>query len=179
MNRFASVSLLLAGVVGLAGIVATSQPAAADAAKKPGRKAVERTRKVVKVLDEVYKRSIILITDKYVDNEDDFPAGSAFVELFTQISEGGTHSVRLIDLTGEPYDSDNVAQDAFEKAGAKKIKAGEAYYDQVVREDGEYRLRVITAVPVVMEKCVMCHAHYADVPEGEAIGAITYSIPID
>ncbi|QDU38058.1 hypothetical protein Mal4_23780 [Maioricimonas rarisocia] len=179
MHRLASVSLMLAGLVGLAGVVATWQPAAADAGKKPDQKSVERTRKTVKMLDEVYKRSIVLITDKYVHDEDDFPAGSAAVELFRQITEGGTHSVRLIDVTGEPYDDENVAKDAFEKAGVKKIKAGEAYHDEVVMEDGQYRLRAITAVPVVMEKCVMCHAHYADAAKGEAIGAITYSIPIE
>jgi hypothetical protein len=30
-----------------------------------------------------------------------------------------------------------------------------------------------------MEKCVMCHAHYADVKKGAPIGAISYSLPIE
>jgi len=31
----------------------------------------------------------------------------------------------------------------------------------------------------VMEKCVMCHAHYADVPKGKPIGVLGYTIPIE
>jgi hypothetical protein len=30
-----------------------------------------------------------------------------------------------------------------------------------------------------MKKCTMCHAHYADAKPGEAIGAISYIIPIE
>lgn len=179
MKRIVSLCLVLTCATTLICAGPAWQSVAADAAMKPGRKAVERTRKTVRTLDEVYKRSIVLITDKYVHDEDDFPAGSAAVELFRQVSEGGSHKVRLIDVSGEPYDDANVAKDAFEKTGVEKIKAGEAYYDEVVEEDGQYRLRAITAVPVVMEKCVMCHAHYADVPKGKAIGAITYSIAIE
>jgi hypothetical protein len=40
-------------------------------------------------------------------------------------------------------------------------------------------LRAITPVPVVMQKCVMCHEHYRDAKPGEAIGAISYSVPIE
>ena len=44
--------------------------------------------------------------------------------------------------------------------------------------DGKPQLRAMTAIPVVMEKCVMCHAHYKSVKKGAAIGALTYTLPI-
>ncbi len=141
--------------------------------------AVQRARKTVKMLDDIYKTAVVLITDKYVHNEDDFPAGSAAVALFDAISKKGWHKVRLIDATGEPYEAKNVAQDEFEKEGIRQLKSGKDYYEQQVTIDGKPMLRAITPIPVVMQKCVMCHEHYADAKEGEPIGAISYTLTIE
>ena len=131
------------------------------------------------MLDDIYKTAVVLITDKYVHDEDDFPAGSAAIALFDHVTEKGWHEVRLIDATGDPYDDDNVAQDEFERRGIQKLLEGETFFDRVVTKDGKSYLRAMTPVPVVMEKCIMCHAHYEDVPEGQAIGAISYTLPIE
>lgn len=156
------------------------QAVAQDAAKdEPTKAAVDRSRKTISILDSIYKNAIVLITDKYVHDEDDFAAGSAAVLLFKNVSDSGSHNVRLIDATGDPYDSENVAKDDFEKEAVKKLKAGAKQHEQVVTKNGKHHLRVVTPVPVVMEKCVMCHAHYADAKEGEPIGAISYSLPIE
>ena len=146
----------------------------------PDDVAVARSRKTVRMLDDIFKQTIVLITDKYVHDTDDFAAGSAAVLLFKNISKAGNQQVRLLDATGEPYEPENVAKDAFEKEGIKRIKAGAAFYDEVVKKDGKFELRAMTVVPVVMEKCVMCHAHYADAKKkGEPIGAISYTVPIE
>jgi hypothetical protein len=121
----------------------------------------------------------VLITDKYVHDEGDFAAGSAAVLLFKNVSESGSHQVRLIDATGNPVESANVAKDDFEREGIKRLKAGAGIYEQVQTVDGKPQLRALTPVPVVMEKCIMCHDHYADVKKGEPIGAISYTIPIE
>lgn len=141
--------------------------------------AVEQARETVAMLDNIYKQVIVLITDKYVHDTDDFAAGSAAVLLFKNISENGSHTVRLIDATGEPYNPDNIAGDDFEREALKQIKAGKQTYDQVETKDGKQFLRSMTPVPVVMERCVMCHEHYGDVEKGEAIGAISYTIPLE
>ena len=151
---------------------------AEEAASAPDEKAVERSRETVKTLDNIFKQTIVLVTDKYVHDEDDFAAGSAAVLLFKNISESSDNKVRLIDATGDPYESKNVAKDAFEKEGIKQLKAGAKGYETVVTKDGNPFLRSMTPVPVVMQKCVMCHAHYADAKKGEPIGAISYTIPI-
>lgn len=146
---------------------------------KPDKAAVERARKTVKMLDNIFKQTVVLITDKYVHDEDDFAAGSAAVLLFKNISESGDNTVRLIDATGDPYEPGNVAKDDFEKSGIKRLKAGAALHEQVVTRDGRSFLRAMTPVPVVMQKCVMCHAHYEDAKKGEPIGAISYTVPIE
>ena len=120
-----------------------------------------------------------MVTDKYVNDEDDFAAGSAAVLLFKKISDGSDKTIRLLDATGDPYDSDNVAKDDFEIQGIKKLKAGATTVDEVVIQDGKHYLRALTPVPVVMQKCVMCHAHYSDAKPGEPIGAISYTVPIE
>ena len=104
------------------------------------------------MLDAIYKDVIVLITDKYVNSPKDYPAGRAAVVLFRQISKGGSHQVRLLDVSGEPNNPRNVPSDAFEETGVKEIKAGKDYYDAVVSKDGKSYLRAMTAVPVVSGK---------------------------
>jgi hypothetical protein len=156
-------------------IVSGQQPVAAQ----PDPAAVGRARKTARMLDNIYKQTVVLITDKYVNDEDDFAAGSAAVALFDSISKTGSHQVRLLDATGEPYEEKNVARDDFEREGIKKLKSGADWHEQVVQQDGKDQLRVITPIPVVMPKCVMCHEHYAQAKKGEPIGAISYTIPIE
>lgn len=154
--------------------------AAADSKEAaPDPAAVKRAQKQVQMLDHIYKTAVVLITDKYVHDEDDFPAGSAAVALFKSVTDKGYHGVRLIDVTGQPYEEKNVAQDAFEKAAVKKLQNGQAYVEAIEQAEGQPVLRAMTPVPVVMEKCTMCHAHYKDAPQGAAIGAISYTVPIE
>lgn len=172
---------ILALVPLAAGVVLVFQGLAAGEKEKStvNPKAVDRARKMVSVLDEVYKQTIVLITDKYVHDEDDFPAGSAAVELFRRISENGSHNVRLIDATGEPYVDTNVAKDDFERDAIKKLKDGKDRVEEIITADGKAYLRTLTPVPVVMAKCVMCHPHYEDAKKGEPIGAISYKVLIE
>jgi len=156
---------------------------AAEGPGKEGEKkedrALERTRKTVRMLDDVYKSAVVLITDKYVNDENDFAAGSAAIALFEAVGKKGWHEVKLLDVSGEPYDDNNVAKDAFEKEAVQKLKSGEAYVDRVERrEDGRY-LRAATAVPVVLEKCTRCHENYKQAKPGEAIGMLSYTLKIE
>ena len=63
---------------------------------------------------------------------------------------------------------------------AAKLKGGEAYYDQVVRKDGKRYLRAATPIPVVLDKCIMCHDNYKAAKEkGQIIGSLSYTLPIE
>ncbi len=173
MKKFLAITLSVA-------TLALSATAANQAtADEPEKAAVDRTRETVQRLDNIFKQTIVLITDKYVHDDSDFAAGSAAVLLFKNISESGDETIRLLDATGDPYDPENVAQDEFERQGIKQLKAGAKKHEEVVTKDGEHYLRMMTPVPVVMKKCVMCHDHYANVKPGEPIGAISYTVPID
>lgn len=164
------------GVCGLAGGLYAF--AADEKAKLPDPKALERAQQTVRMLDDVYKTAIVLMTDKYVNKESDFSAASAAVALFEAMNKKGWHDVQLVDLTGEPYNEKNVPSDDFEKAAAKQLKAGKDYFEAVEQKNGAPYLRAVTAVPVVMEKCKMCHPHYKDAKKGEAIGMLSYTLKI-
>jgi hypothetical protein len=153
---------------------------AGDGSKTPpSDTALERTRKQVRMLDDIYKTAVVLITDKYVQDEDDFPAGSAAIALFDAIQKKGWHEVRLIDASGTPYEPKNVARDDFEREAIKQLVGGKAYYEQVEeRNDGRY-LRAATSVPVVMKKCTMCHEHYNQVKSDQPVGALSYTLRIE
>ena len=184
MKRYSLAGLILTAIAVVIATMNLLQPAAdakplkplkkaAGEAKQatpaPDDKAVERSRKTVKMLDDIYKTAVVLITDKYVNDKDDFPAGGAAVAWFDAISKKGWHDVRIIDATGAPSNPENVANDDFEKEGLKQLKSGKEYYDRVRGKRRQVPPRAVTAVPVVMDKCIMCHENYKKAKKGEAI----------
>ncbi len=171
MRHWAVWTLLVLG-----GLVAVA--VAGDQGKKDDP-ALQRTRKTVRMLDDIYKTAVVLITKHYVNDESDLPAGSAAIALFAAIKDKGWHEVRLLDATGEPMEEANSPQDEFEKKAIAALKGGKGYYEQVVVKDGRRYLRAATPVPVVLKKCTMCHPHYEDYKKGEPIGALSYTLPIE
>ena len=174
-RRTAAASILV--LTAVAGAVVFNLPA--EAAEKVDNAALERTRKQVRMLDDLYKTAVVLITTHYVEEDSDLAAGEAALALFAAMKEKGWHEVRLLDASGEPINDDNSPKDSFEKSSVKKLKAGEAYVDKVVMKEGKPYLRAATPIPVVLEKCIMCHPNYKDVPEGQPIGVLGYTIPIE
>lgn len=164
-------------VAALAGSLVWNSSQAED--KTEEDPAIARTRKQVKVLDDLYKTVIVMITDNYVTEKSDLAAGAAFQHVFAAMKKAGHHEVRLLDATGEPYEEKNVAKDEFEKAAIAALKAGKPQYEQVVEKDGKRFLRVATPIPVVMKKCTLCHDNYNDAKPGEPIGALGYTVPIE
>lgn len=164
----------------LLAILIVSLPCAAQSADSPREDAaLKRTRKTVRMLDDVYKSAMVLITTHYVNDKDDLGAGPAAIALFAAVKEKGWHEVRLLDVSGEPYNPENVAKDAFDKTAVKLLKEGKPYYDEEIQRDGKRVLRAATPIPVVLKKCIMCHDNYNDVKPGAAIGALSYTIPIE
>lgn len=151
----------------------------ADKKSKPRKKAIARTQKTVRMLDDIYKTTVVLVTTHYVNDPDDLPAGTAAKALFAAIKKKGWHEVKLLDVTGEPYNDENVARDDFDKDAVKQIKSGKAYVDRVISRDGKHYLRAATTIPVVLKKCTMCHDNYKKAKKGEAIGLLSYTIPIE
>ncbi|MEZ6127384.1 MAG: DUF3365 domain-containing protein [Planctomycetaceae bacterium] len=168
-NRSLLLTLFLVSQLSLCGI-------ADEKAKKDP--ALERARREVRMLDDLYKTAIVLITTHYVEDDADLPAGSAFKALFDTMKAKGWHEVRLIDATGQPYEEANLPKEGFEKKAIKELLNGKASYEEVVTEDGKRYLKAATAIPVVMDKCILCHENYKDVPKGQAIGALGYKVPI-
>lgn len=148
-------------------------------AAEPDDAAIKRTRKQIKMLDGIYKNAIVLVTTHFVKEESDMPAGTAFKKLFEVAKKEGWHEVRLLDATGDPYESENVAVSKFEKSAIKQLVKGKPYVEEVISKDGKQYMLAATAIPVVMDKCVMCHDNYADVPKGQAIGALSYVVPVE
>lgn len=140
--------------------------------------ALARTRKQTKMLDDLYKTAIVLITEHYVKG-DEPAAAVAGKLLWKEMKAKGHHEVRLIDATGDPIEAVNAPADDFEKTAIKEILGGKASVDKIVEKDGKRYLRTATVVPVVMEKCKSCHPNYENVPKGKAIGAIAYKLPIE
>lgn len=189
---FLIAGLIVAAGVGLAGAVRgiLADEAGGQTRKQPDKQATRNApeiptevplviaRREARMLDDIYKLAIVLITDKYVHDVTDFPAGAAAVQWFKAIGEKGWHQVRLIDATGQPEVEANAPKDAFEKMAVRRLKAGANFVERVETVDGRRVYRAATPVPVVMEKCIMCHEHYKDVPKGKPVGALVYTIPL-
>ncbi len=167
-----STGLILLGGIAWVGV------ASLTAAPPDSDRAVERTRRQVRMLDDIYKTAVVLITKHYVNDEDDLPAGTAAIVLFDAIKKKGWHEVRLLDATGDPLDDDNTAKDSFELAALEKMKAGDGWYEEQTTRDGKRFLRVATPIPVVLKKCTMCHDNYQQAKPGQAIGFLSYTVPM-
>ncbi|MCA9043649.1 MAG: DUF3365 domain-containing protein [Planctomycetaceae bacterium] len=149
------------------------------AAEPKSDAALARARKQAEMLDTLYKTAVVAVTQTYVKEETDVAAATAFKGLFAVMKEKGYHEARLLDATGAPYEETNAPQPGFETAAIKALKNGAATHEEVTTIDGKRVLRIATPVPVVLEKCTMCHAHYAKAKPGEVIGALSYIIPIE
>lgn len=152
----------------------SGKPAAA--AEDP---AIERTRKQILMLDDLYKTAVVLITDKYVQKDTDISAGTAAQALFDAMRKKGHHDVRLLDATGTPYDDDNIPKDAFEKKAIEQLRGGQKTVEQVESRQGGRVLRLATPIPMVMTKCTLCHENYKGKGASDVIGALSYTLKID
>ena len=166
-------------VAALATVFAVPAILPGTAEEKKDDPAVARARKTVLMLDDIYKTTVVLITEHYVTDDGSLAAGEAAQALFGAIKKKGWHEVRLIDAAGEPIVDGNRPKDDFEKAAVAALKSGKSGYEQIVEKDGKRYLRSATPIPVVHKKCVMCHDNYKLAKEGEPIGALGYTIPIE
>lgn len=160
---------------------ALSRPTAAlddsvTSATPPADPALERTRRQVKMLDDLYKTAIVFMTNTYVKDESDVAAGEIARDLFAAMRDKGWHDARLIDGTGEPINDENVPQEGFERRAMDRILEGEEYVEQVTEENGQAYLRAATLVPVVNQKCILCHPGHK---VGDVLGAVSYKLAIE
>jgi hypothetical protein len=142
----------------------------------PTNPAVERARREVRLLDDIYKTAIVLVTKHYVDEKSDLPAGEAFKVLFGSMKEKGWHEVRLLDATGDPINDENKPRDDFERKAIQEVLAGKTYYEEIATKDGKQYLRAATTLPMVMDKCIMCHENYRG---KKVVGALGYALPLE
>lgn len=171
-NNIVGLALGLAATLTIGGVASF----AAEKASGSKDAAVERTRQEVKMLDDLFKNTIVLIDGHYVKTPSDFPAATAAKALWAAMKKGGWYDVRIVGLLDVLGDPDDAPKDAFEKAAAIKLLAGETPDEEVVKEGGKRYLRVMTGIPVVSEHCVMCHENFRG-NKGN-IGALSYTVPL-
>ncbi len=165
------------GALGLAaGAALLLYGAPARTEEKPAdRAAVERARDTAHMLDDLYKGYVVHITDTYVRAQEKTPAARVTKKVFKHMADKGWHTGRLVDATGEPVNPDNAPKGDFEKKAVAKMKAGDAWFDEVGETGGKRVLRVATRVPVVMQACITCHPGKK---EGDLLGALVYEVPV-
>lgn len=139
-------------------------------------KAVDRARHTVKMIDDLYKTFIVLITEEYVKDAKMFSAATLSKMVFEIMSKKGWHVARLLSASDVPMNPDNIPKDDFERDAIKAIISGKTYYEEVIMIDNEIYLMAATSVPAVVPGCMICHQ---DNRIGDLIGAISYKIPLD
>jgi hypothetical protein len=180
--RKRSLAFIGSGLVCISGLLAVHLLNGDDktAAKGEGDAALQRARKQVRMLDDLYKTAVVLITETYVKSESDVSAATAAQLIFEAMKKKEWHEAWLLDATGSPYDDKNVAQDDFDKQAIKTLaEKKQDYVERVESKDGVRYLRAATPIPVVSKKCIICHPHYADAKPGQIIGAISYRLKVE
>jgi hypothetical protein len=165
---------LAAGLAALAVLLYHGPARTADIAN-PDKASVERTREKVRMLDDVYKGFVVVITDTYVKAQEQTPAAKVAKKVFQHMASKGWHRARLVDATGDPLNRNNLPKTDFEKRAIAKLKSGKDYFEEIALRDQKPVLRAATPVPVVMKECLTCHP---GLKQGDLLGALIYEIPI-
>jgi Protein of unknown function (DUF3365) len=172
-------TLLVASVTLVVGVlyalVWSALNAAAPNSSAASEDAIAAARRETKMLDDLYKTAIVTVTDIYVKDESSVAAATAFRPVFKTMKDAKHHEVRLVDGLGEPVGADNVPRDEFEKAAMKEMLAGKASFEKVEVINGTSHLRTMTTLPMVMEKCILCHENYRG---KKIVGGVAYVVPI-
>ena len=139
-------------------------------------KAVKRARQTVKMLNEMYKTFIVLITDEYVKDETMFSALTVAKKVFEKMSTKGWYKARLLDATGDPHNPENSPRTKFERDAIEAFIDGNSFYEKVEKIGGEFYYQAATSVSIVTDGCTICHP---DNKHGDLLGGISYSFLLD
>jgi hypothetical protein len=137
---------------------------------------LDHARETVRMLDDVYKTYIVLITAEYVDDPSVLPAATLSKRVFASMNNKGWYKTRLLDATGAPFNPDNNPKDDFEREAIKAMHSGKNYFEKIEKVEGKDYLRAATSVHAVMKGCITCHP---DRKFGDLLGAISYGIPLE
>ncbi len=137
---------------------------------------LDHARKTVRMLDDLYKTYIVLITEEYVDDPSVLPAATLSKRVFKLMNKKGWQKVRLLDATGTPFNPENNARDAFERDAINAMISGRTYIEKIEKIEGKDHLRAVTSVHAVMKGCISCHPSSR---VGDLLGGIAYDIPLE
>ncbi|GJQ58937.1 MAG: DUF3365 domain-containing protein [Candidatus Scalindua sp. AMX11] len=139
-------------------------------------KAVERAKKTVRMIDDMYKTFIVLVTKEYVTDPTMFSALILSKKVFEAMSKKGWHEARLLGTDETPHNPDNLPKDIFERGAVEALLSGQNYYEKVEKVGNKYYLRSATSVIAVMQGCTICHPGKK---VGDLLGAISYRISVE
>ena len=139
-------------------------------------KAVKRARQTVKILDEMYKTFIVLITEEYVKDETMFSALTVSKKVFEKMNTKEWYKAKLLDATGDPHNPENSPRTKFERDAIKAFIDGNSFYEKVEKVDGKYYFQAATSVSIVTDGCTICHPANK---HGDLLGGISYTFPLD
>ncbi len=137
---------------------------------------LDHAREKVRLLDDVYKTYIVLITEEYVDDPAVLSAAALSKRVFESMNKKGWYRTRLLDATGSPFNPDNNPRDEFEREAIKAMHSGNDYFEKIEKIGGKDYLRAATSVHAVMKGCIACHP---DRKFGDLLGAISYGVPLE
>jgi hypothetical protein len=137
---------------------------------------LEHARKTVRMLDDVYKTYIVLITEEYVDDPSVLPAATLSKRVFKSMNKKGWHKARLLDATGTPFNPENNPKDEFERDAINAMISGKTYFEKIEKIEGKDHLRAVTSVHAVMKGCISCHPSSR---VGDLLGGIAYNIALE
>jgi hypothetical protein len=137
---------------------------------------LEHARKTVRMLDDVYKTYIVLITKEYVDDPSVLPAATLSKRVFKSMNKKGWHKTRLLDATGTPFNPENNPRDEFERDAINAMISGRTYFEKIEKIDGKDHLRAVTSVHAVIKGCISCHPSSR---VGDLLGGIAYIVPLE
>ena len=138
-----------------------------------------RARSAAQVLAESHLELMHRHTENYVREDTDDSACMLLQEMFSEMKTKGQGELRLMALTAEPVVDANAPNGEFEAMAAEALRAGRGHVERTEWENGRPYLRSATAITVSSSRCALCHPNYKGLPQDQAVGALSYRLPLD
>ena len=173
MSKFYPAAVAVIGIsVGIVTVVGAAEPVKTE---PQTLLTPDQARREVRLLDDLYKTTIVLMNNTYVKDSNNTAAAEVARDTFAAMQKNKWHEAHWLDATGKPMNADNAPRDDFEKQAIKRLLKGEKYCDEIVGEGDHKYLRAATVVPVVNNSCLNCHPGHK---VGDVLGGISYKIPV-
>jgi hypothetical protein len=140
-------------------------------AAPPVRVSLDEGRRMVRMMDDIYKAAVITTHRMYVQDPGTPAAVIWAKQVVREVHRKGWPEARILAAVERPLNPENYPADPFERQAIQAFRSGKPSFEKV--EPGS--LRYATEIRIDDRTCLTCHVHNR---EGDLLGGVSYRVPL-